>query len=245
MVMDKLKRRFRWPKRRLERHELLWLLGGLVICVLFYAFAALAGEVMEGSTAAFDTKILRALRTADDASTPIGPHWLEVALLDVTTLGGATIIGLVVCAVVGFLCLQTRFRTAMVVAAAAASGEVLNHLLKQLFLRPRPSVVPHLRDVGSPSFPSGHAMESAIVYLTLGVMLMRVANRRVTKLYCLGIAVVLTVLVGISRIYLGVHYPTDVLAGWIFGFLWASICWLVAQCFESSTGVADERDKTG
>jgi undecaprenyl-diphosphatase len=75
----------------LERHELLWLLGGLVIGVLFYAFAALAGEVMESNTAAFDTKILRALRTADDASTPIGPHCLEVALLDVTTLGGAPI----------------------------------------------------------------------------------------------------------------------------------------------------------
>jgi undecaprenyl-diphosphatase len=222
---------------------LTWLIGGLVISILIYAFAALAGEVMEGDTGAMDATILRALRKADDPSRPVGPAWLEVALLDVTALGGPTIIVLVVGAVVGFLCLQTRYRTAMVVAAAAASGELVNHLLKQSFMRPRPSVVPHLRDVSSASFPSGHAMESAIVYLTLGVMLMRVAEGRITKVYCLAIAVTVTVLVGISRVYLGVHYPSDVLGGWIFGFLWASICWLAEQRFETSTGVTEERGK--
>jgi undecaprenyl-diphosphatase len=142
---------------------LTWLLGAVVISVLIYAFAALAGEVMEGDTGALDEKILRALRQADDPSRPIGPAWLEVALSDVTALGGPTVIFLVVGAVVGFLCLQTRYRTALVIAAAAASGEVVNQFLKQLFMRPRPSVVPHLRDVASASFPSGHAMESAIV----------------------------------------------------------------------------------
>jgi undecaprenyl-diphosphatase len=236
---------FQWPRRRLERHELTWLIAGLVICAVLYAFAVLAGEVMEGDTHALDIKILEALRKADDRSRPVGPAWLEVALLDLTALGGPTVIFLVVGAVVGFLCLQARYRTAMVVAAAAASGEIVNHLLKLLFMRPRPSVVPHLRDVASTSFPSGHAMESAIVYLTLGVMLMRVAERRITKMYCLGIAALVTFLVGSSRVYLGVHYPTDVIGGWMLGFLWASICWLAERRSESRTGVAEEREQTG
>lgn len=238
-----MKRWLRWPRRRLERHELTWLIGGVVVCGLLYAFVALAGEVMAGDTRALDTRILQALRKADDPAIPIGPAWLEAALLDLTALGGPTVITLVVTAVVGFLCLQTRYRTAIVVAAAAISGEVVNQLLKQLFMRPRPDVVPHLRDVTTASFPSGHAMESAIVYLTLGVMLMRIAERRLTKIYCLGVAVLVTLLVGISRVYLGVHYPTDVLGGWMLGFIWASICWLTEQRFESSTGVDEEREK--
>ena len=153
-------------------------------------------------------------------------------------------LGLVVLAVVGFLVLQTRYRTAAVVGITAASGELVTFVLKSVFLRPRPDVVPHLRDVsGSTSFPSGHAMDSAIIYLTLGTMLMRLAERRITKLYCIGMAIFVTFLVGVSRVYLGVHYPTDVVAGWMFGFLWASLCWLVSQRFEQETGVAEEREK--
>jgi undecaprenyl-diphosphatase len=116
--------------------------------------------------------------------------------------------------------------------------------MKHAFNRPRPTIVPHLREAFSSSFPSGHAMESAIVYLTLGTILMRVAERRITKLYCLGIAIVLTVLVGASRVYLGVHYPTDVIGGWTIGFAWASICWLVAERFESSAGIAREKARS-
>jgi undecaprenyl-diphosphatase len=235
----------RWPRRRLERHELTWLIGGLVVSVLLYAFVALAGEVIDGDTRALDVRVLLALRNADDPSTPIGPAWLELALIDITALGGPTVIWLVVATVIGFLCLQARYRTAMVVGFAAGSGEILNHLLKLLFMRPRPSVVPHLRDVSSASFPSGHAMESAIVYLTLGVMLMRVAERRITKLYCLAVAMLVTFLVGSSRVYLGVHYPTDVLGGWILGFLWASVWWFLERRFETPSGVAGERDRTG
>jgi undecaprenyl-diphosphatase len=244
LVRPALKRVFPWPRRRLERHELAWLGGGLVFCVLLYAFIALAGEVMDGDTRALDTAVLRALRNADDPATPIGPAWLETALVDVTALGGPTVIWLVVAAVVGFLCLQARYRTAMMVAVAAGSGEILNQLLKLVFMRPRPSVVPHLRDVTSASFPSGHAMESAIVYLTLGVMLMRVAERGITKLYCLAIAMLVTFLVGSSRVYLGVHYPTDVLGGWILGFLWASVCWFMERRLDTTSGVAAERHKS-
>ena len=240
-----LKRFIPWPRRRLERHELLWLSGGLIVSVLLYAFIALAGEVMDGDTRALDTTILRALRRADDPSTPVGPAWLHTAFLDVTSLGGPTVIWLVVTSVIGFLFLQTRYRTAIMIALAAGSGEIVNQLLKLLFMRPRPSVVPHLRDVTTPSFPSGHAMESAIVYLSLGVLLMRVAEGRLTKMYCLGVAMLVTFLVGSSRVFLGVHYPTDVLGGWILGFLWASVCWFIERRVEIGSGVAAERDKSG
>jgi len=218
---------------KLERKELTWLFVGLGACVLLFVFVALAGEVTEGDTLAFDTRILQALRDPADPSQPRGPAWIENVLLDLTALGGSTVLVLVVAAVVGFLLLQTRYRSALFVAVTAASGELLNAAMKYVFNRPRPSIVPQLRAVFSTSFPSGHAMESAIVYLTLGAILMRAADNRLTKLYILGIAMLLTALVGISRVYLGVHYPTDVIGGWIIGFVWASICWLVAQQFEN------------
>ena len=234
----------RWLRfRKFERRELGWLLVGLSVCLLLWGFLALASEVMEGDTKALDTRILVSLRNADDPSRPIGPAWVESALLDLTAIGGPTVLALVVFAVVGFLALQTRYRTALVVLITSASGEVANIAIKNAFMRPRPTVVPHLREAFSTSFPSGHAMESAIIYLTLGAMLMRLAERRITKLYCMGMAIFVTFLVGMSRVYLGVHYPTDVLGGWIFGFMWASLCWLVSQRFEEETGVAEEREK--
>ena len=229
--------------RKLERRELTWLMIGVGVCLLLWGFLKLASEVMEGETNALDTRIVRALRKADDPARPIGPEWLESSMLDITAIGGPTVLGLVVLSVVGFLLLQARYRTAIVVLATAASGDLANYAMKNLFLRPRPDVVPHLRDVASTSFPSGHAMESAIIYLTLGAMLMRLAERRITKIYCIGMAIFLTLIVGVSRVYLGVHYPTDVAAGWMFGFFWASLCWIVAKRFESETGVAEEKHK--
>ena len=199
---------------------------------------------MEGDTQAFDTKILQALRSPDDPSTPIGPKWLEGSFIDLTALGGPTVVTLVVLVVAGFLLLQTRYRTALFVVVTWLSGEVVNIAMKHTFNRPRPTIVPHLREAFSSSFPSGHAMESAIVYLTLGAILMRVAETRITKLYCFGIAILLTVLVGASRVYLGVHYPTDVIGGWTIGFAWASICWLVEERLESSAGIAREKAKS-
>ena len=231
----------RFPK--LDRRELSWLIAGLGVCVLLWGFLALASEVMEGDTTALDNRILLALRQPGDLSKPIGPAWVEFALLDLTAIGGATVLGLVVCAVAGFLALQTRYRTALAVLVTAATGEVASYGIKHMFMRPRPTIVPHLRDTVSTSFPSGHAMESAIIYLTLGAMLMRIATGRITKMYCIGMAILLTFLVGVSRVFLGVHYPTDVIGGWIFGFLWASLCWLVSQQFEARTGVAEERQK--
>lgn len=226
---------------RLERRELTWLLVGLGGCLLLFVFLQLAGQVMEGETLAFDQKILLAFRKADDPSRPIGPAWVTSALLDLTALGGPTVIALVVLALVGFLVVQARYWTAVFVFLTALSGEVVSFAMKSLFARPRPGLAPHLREAFSSSFPSGHAMQSAIIYLTLGAMLMRLTTGRLTKIYCFTIAMLLTFLVGLSRVWLGVHYPTDVIGGWVVGLVWASVCWLVAQHYEVRAGLKAEQ----
>ena len=243
MAKTSTRARRRWWTR-FEGRELTWLFAGLGLCVLLFAFVSLAGEVMDGDTQAFDTRILRALRDPADPSRPIGPPWMEESLLDITAIGGPTVLWLMVVAVTGFLVFQTRYRTAAVIGITTFSGEMLSTVMKYAFNRPRPSIVPHLREAFSTSFPSGHAMESAIVYLTLGAMLMRAAESRVTKIYILSMAVLLTALVGISRVYLGVHYPTDVIGGWIVGFMWATICWLVAQRLEGTTHIQAEKTRS-
>ncbi|MBA3641315.1 MAG: phosphatase PAP2 family protein, partial [Acidobacteria bacterium] len=158
-----------------------------------------------------------------------------------TALGGPTVLGMTVLAIVGFLVLQGMYRHAAFVFLASVGGWMLNDLLKEVFARPRPQVVPHLRQVMTLSFPSGHALTSAAVYLTLGALLMRVAESRLVKFYCMFIAILATLLIGATRVYLGVHYPTDVLAGWLIGISWALFCWLVERSIERSTGLRQER----
>src|SRR5262249_54139801 len=126
------------------------------------------------------------------------------------------------------------------IVAASSGGWLLNSVLKAFVQRPRPTVVAHLREVSSMSFPSGHALTSAVVYLTLGTLLMRMTEGRLTRLYCMAVAMGLTVMVGVSRVYLGVHYPTDVLAGWLIGFTWALLCWMVERTLERTTELRRE-----
>ena len=233
------KLRSRVAKR--DRDELWLLLGTLVLLGIIYAVISLAGEVLEGDTLEFDKRLLASLRKADMPAQPIGPAWLELAAFDITALGGPTVLGLTVFAVVGFLVLHGLYRNAAFVFLASVGGWMLNDLLKEVFARPRPDVVPHLRDVMSLSFPSGHALTSAAVFLTLGALLMRVAKSRFVKFYIMSIAMLATLLVGATRVYLGVHYPTDVLAGWLIGTSWALFCWLLERSLERTAGLKKER----
>jgi undecaprenyl-diphosphatase len=214
------------------RHELVVLVGALTVVAGSWAFIALADVVAEGRTEAFDEWALRSLRRADNPAMPIGPDWMAEVGRDMTALGGVAVLLLVTAAVAGFLCLDRKFAAMGFLIAAVGGGLVLSSLLKAAFDRPRPSVVPHLSMVYTTSFPSGHSMMSAVVYLTLGAVLARMVVRRRLKLYCLAIALLLTGLVGCSRVYMGVHYPTDVLAGWTAGLVWATLCWLLARALQ-------------
>jgi undecaprenyl-diphosphatase len=210
----------------------------LLIVVLLLGFAVIANVALDGASQSFDDRVLISLRKADDRSVPIGSPFVRAAALDITALGSLTVLVLVVGGAAGFLAFQGLRRTATFLVIASASGWALNDGLKLLFDRPRPDVVPHLSEVMSLSFPSGHAMTSAVIYLTLGALLMHIAERRATKIFVMVFAMLIVVLVGSSRVYLGVHYPTDVLAGWLMGFAWALTCWLVERTLERRSGLA-------
>jgi undecaprenyl-diphosphatase len=154
-----------------------------------------------------------------------------------TALGGITVLLLVLLSVIGFLFLQRKYGAMWLVMIASATGFLISTVTKELFHRARPDVVPHLSYVKTASFPSGHSMLSAVVYLTLGSILTRLVKDRRTKAYLLVVPLLLTFLVGVSRVYLGVHYPTDVLAGWTAGIVWAVFCWLVARSLQKRGAV--------
>lgn len=198
-----------------------------LIAALLAGFARLAGAITSGNTYAFDEGLLRALRNPADLADPIGPAWLEKVVQDITSLGSFAVIILVSLAVIGYLLIDGKRASAVFVLIAIGGGIALSELLKALFGRPRPDSVAHLVDVNSLSFPSGHAMLSATTFLTLGALLARAQHRRKLKVYLITLAILLTLLVGASRIYLGVHWPTDVLAGWCAGASWAIGCWLL------------------
>lgn len=213
-----------------------------------YAFVKLADEVIEGDTHRFDEAVLRLLRSPGDASDPIGPWWIEVILKDVTALGGTTALTLVTIVAAGFLFVERKRAAALLVLLSVGGGAIVSTLLKNAFARPRPELVGHLVDVHTLSFPSGHAMLSAVTFLTIGALLARVQPRVRTRLYLIGVAVFLTLMVGVSRVYLGVHYPTDVLAGWSAGAGWAVLCWLAARWLQRRGAVespSDARQNTG
>lgn len=230
--------------RRRDREELLLLVAAVLLVGGVLLTVNLAGEVLEGDTQQFDEWLLASLRRADDPASPIGPRWLEQVAFDLTALGGPTVLGLTVAAVVGFLLLHGAIRNAVFVLLACGGGWFLNNFLKVLFARERPDVVPHLREVMTLSFPSGHALTSAVVFLTLGALLMRVVEDRLAKFYVMALAMVATLLVGLTRVYLGVHYPTDVLAGWLIGSSWALACWMVARVLDRRAGLRRERVET-
>jgi undecaprenyl-diphosphatase len=206
---------------------LLVLLLGLLAVLL--GFIALSDEVREKDTQHFDERALLALRRPDNPALARGPVWLSEVARDVTALGSVSVLALVVCAVGGFLVLVRRWRTLALVVGSTVGGALVNTLLKGLFARPRPSVVPHLTEVMTESFPSGHAMLSAIVYLTLGALLAQLVERHWLRVYLVVVGLLLTLLVGVTRVYLGVHYPTDVLGGWMAGLGWALLSALVAR----------------
>lgn len=219
------------PRPSVPQHLVLqrftWIAAALAILGTL-AFFAIAEEVVEGDTLHLDERILVAMRAQGNPQQPIGPAWVEEAFRDFTGLGGVGVLSLLTLAILGYLWLRGMRRAALYVLLAIGGGLLVSLALKAGFQRPRPDLISHGSLVQTASFPSGHSMLSAIVYLTGGALLALVHERRAIRLYLIACAAVATVLVGISRVYLGVHWPTDVLAGWAGGTAWAALCWIVA-----------------
>lgn len=195
------------------------------------AFIGLAEAVLAGKTQSFDEQIVKSLRNPDDPSMPRGSSGWVTAIRDITALGGPALLVIVTVSTTVFLLLRHRRRTALLVVVLVISGALLSSALKRTFGRDRPDVRSPLAHETSPSFPSGHAQLSAIVYLTLGVMLARSEPRRRLRVFWFVLALLLTLIVGCSRFYLGVHYPTDVMAGWFVGMAWAAVGVVISQFF--------------
>jgi undecaprenyl-diphosphatase len=201
-------------------------LGAIAIALLLGGFGMIADEMVEGDTQVFDRAVLLMFRTPGNPADPLGPAWVEEAVRDITSLGSFPILIILVTLTVLYLLLSGRTRTGWFIAAAVVGGALVSTVLKELFNRTRPDIGDVTR-VFTASFPSGHATTSAVVYLTIGALLAGAADVRRLKALYLGGAVFLTVIIGITRLYLGVHYPTDVLAGWAIGTAWALLCWAI------------------
>lgn len=214
-------------KTRVATFEPVVVVTFLVASISGFLFLSLMSEMLEGETRAFDGAILTALRTPQDLGMPIGPDWLTKAVTDITSLGGVTVLALLTALSVIYLLLIRNRVTGLFLLFSVLGGWAISSALKIGVARPRPDLVPHLVEVHDLSFPSGHAMLSAVTYLTLGLLLARMQTSRAARYFFVGVAVLLTLMIGMSRVYLGVHFPTDVLGGWSAGAAWACLCWLI------------------
>lgn len=228
-----------WPGRQ----EFAFLAIILILAGGAWSFVEIADEVQEGEIQTLDETLLLAMRNPADLQDPLGPKWMEELGRDFTALGGMGVLTSLTLAVIGYLALVRKRRTALLVAVTVGGGILLSLLLKHGFDRPRPDLVPHESYVYTSSFPSGHSMMAAITYLTLAALLVRIEELRRVKLYLLTLATLLTFAIGISRVYMGVHWPTDVLAGWTAGATWALLCWQLARWLQGRGQMEQEGDE--
>jgi undecaprenyl-diphosphatase len=222
--------------RRLETRALLLWLGA---AGAIWAFLKLAGEMTEGETNAFDSKILLALRRPGDLADPIGSRSVEESMRDITALGGVTFLTLLTVVATLALVFHGKWKRAAVFAGAVVAANISSEVLKQVYDRPRPSLVPHGSYVYSASFPSGHSTLAAATFLTLATVIASLEPRRSTKALTYVVAIALTIMVGFSRVYLGVHWPSDVLGGWCLGAAWALAAWIVLNRVTRTEGARD------
>jgi undecaprenyl-diphosphatase len=220
-VVEQVRARFRSVDVRL-------LASLATIAILLATFVYLADEITETDTDSIDRTILLGLRTSD-LSDPVGPAWLEYALINLSALGSGVVVAVLALAVAGFLLLDGRPRYALLVIVCVAGTWIAMDLLKGAFGRERPDVVPHLVEEHGLSFPSGHSMTAAAVYLTLAELLARTLDKRRLRIYTIAVAATIALLVGFTRVFMGVHYPSDVLAGWAIGVSWALLLGVVTR----------------
>jgi undecaprenyl-diphosphatase len=210
----------------LKNTDLRLLVELAVIGTLVLIFLGIAHAVSGGSES-FDHAILLGLRNTPDD--PIGGPGVQAAVMHLSGLGSGAVTTLVAVIAVSFLCLAGRWRYAGLVVACAVGTLLVMMMLKGIYDRPRPSIVTAIDPPGDESFPSGHSMISSALYPTLAVLIARALPTRRLRVFTVACGVFMAGMIGISRLYLGVHYPTDVLAGWTVGCTWALICGVVAR----------------
>jgi undecaprenyl-diphosphatase len=212
---------FRWLVRHVRSlHAALgiYLLAGFAALVATIGlFAWLADEVGEGATQQLDNAVLLWL---DAHKSDLATR----AALEVTALGSGLVVVMMVLVATAFLWLSRHRYSVLLLWVAVLGGEVLNGVLKTVFDRPRPHLFAWRTTAALSSFPSGHAMTSVVVYLTLAYLLARLEPSRTMRRLTLALAVLLVLGIGWSRLYLGVHYPSDVLAGYAAGLAWSTFC---------------------
>lgn len=201
----------------------------LLAAVAFAAFLAIASAVATGSVHAFDVAGLYALRDPADAAKPFGPAWLQETGRDFTALGSNGVLSALVLAGSGLLALARRQAGAAFLLASYCGALGLDVLAKHWIERPRPDLVPHAARVFTSSFPSSHATVSAAACLAAALLLAQARPNPMFKAAAAALAIAFTVLIGASRVYLGVHWPTDILAGWALGMAWTALCWAVLR----------------
>ena len=209
---------------------LVWALA--VVCAA--AFVAVAWFVSTGATEGLDRDLLLLFRDPADLDDALGPPWFEEMLAEITALGGYTILVILSGIVLATLLLSGERQAALFLTLSLVGGALVSSGLKALFSRPRPDLVDHLDQTFTSSFPSAHAMVSTLAYLTLAVVGVRFLRRHWSRVFLLAMAVLLAFAIGASRVYLGVHWPSDVLAGWLAGAAWAGATWLAADAWTRS-----------
>lgn len=222
--------RWKRPVCTLVRERHLLLLAGIAVVLAVCGVVELTDDVLEGDTQALDETIMQWLRHSD--GTPIGPAWLPTVAQDLTALGGYSVLTLIGVIVLGLCLLSRRYDMLAMLAFSGIGATVINFSLKALFARPRPSIVDPLVDVHTFSYPSGHALMSFAIYLSFAAVTAELAAGYRTRAYLVCAGLFIAGIVGLTRIYLGVHYPSDVLAGWAIGGAWALLCWIAAVLFK-------------
>jgi len=228
------------PLSWIGQHELSVLIAVILIIGGLWLAVELADGVLDGNIQNLDMDLIMSLREGEDADNPIGPPWVEEMMRDFTSLGGTGILVLIVVAVTFYHLIQARYKEMFFLLLAVVGAFILSYVLKGFFDRPRPQFIPEGEYVFTASFPSGHALLSAATYLTLGIIVAELMDRNRLKAFILMFAFLIMIIVGFSRVYLGVHWPSDVLAGWALGMVWAIVIWLIFRTLRAIGNLDDQ-----